>query len=508
MDLLGLPRDQCKGEALGHMPWEHQPHHLIALRQLDLDGGLAQRLALVHHGGPLGIRLEGDGDQGRLRIRLHRGGGPLGGGADALAGAEQPLGLWRRAEGRIVEAYGGRRRGARHHGAGLSLAPLPPHQPAEEQQPRRAEGQPEAPPTPGRGDHVYGGRLPWGLGHHPRGAPGGGGLGLVGGEDAEVAAHDPEGGTHLPGGLEPGVGIFLQGLADQGLQRLRQGEIATDVSEARRGLGEVLAEQIVVRFALEGQPPGEHAVEHHPEGVEIGPGVHLAQGHLLWGHVVGGAADLPLLGDLIPDGVGGGLLGAVLGVLRDVLGDAEVEDLHVVFVLVALDEEQVARLEISVHHPLLVSGLQGLEHLLGDVDRPGHREVARLLEQPVERAPDQHLHDQIELAVWGLPVVMHDGGVGVADVGGDPGPTGEAPRRRGVRRRQHLDGHGALCRLLPRLPDGAVHAPNPDEGFEDVSISEGVIRKIDHQPAPVVGAPIHGLVEPGVAPRADPCGGL
>ena len=49
---------------------------------------------------------------------------------------------------------------------------------------------------------------------------------------------------------------------------------------------------------LEGQPPDEHPIQHHPHGVQVGAGVDAPHRVLLGRHVVRRAAELPLVGDL------------------------------------------------------------------------------------------------------------------------------------------------------------------------------------------------------------------
>ncbi len=117
--------------------------------------------------------------------------------------------------------------------------------------------------------------------------------------------------------------------------------------------------------ALERLAPDQSLVEDHPEGVEVGEGRRRVAAQLLGGEVGGGADEL----------AGAGEVGAHL----EALGDAEVGDLG----RPLAREQDVARLHVAVHHPHVVGGVEGAQHLaaegpgLGLASAPGRWRCGR-----------------------------------------------------------------------------------------------------------------------------------
>jgi hypothetical protein len=144
---------------------------------------------------------------------------------------------------------------------------------------------------------------------------------------------------------------------------------------------------------------------------------------------------------------------------RDQLGDPEVEQLHEVGVVLALDQEDVARLQVAVDHPALVRRRQRPAHLGDDRPRPRPRHRPLAPEQLLQVLPAQPLHHVEALARVAHADVEALDHVLVLDAGGHPRLATEAfdQRRPGDRLGpQDLDRH-----LAPDLEVLArVHRPH------------------------------------------------
>ena len=75
-----------------------------------------------------------------------------------------------------------------------------------------------------------------------------------------------------------------------------------------------------------------------------------------------------------------------------VVDETEVEHLDEVVVIVLLEQEDVARLDVAVDDAERVSFAQRASHLLGDVDGPIRRQTPALLELFGERSAVEVLH--------------------------------------------------------------------------------------------------------------------
>ena len=120
-------------------------------------------------------------------------------------------------------------------------------------------------------------------------------------------------------------------------------------AEARRLVVRQLVDEGVVVGLVEGRAAGEQLVKRQPEAVHVAARVRPAPEPLRC-HVAQGADQVP----------GAGQVGAVAG-----LGQAEVGDPDVALRV----EQEVARLDVTVQHPLAVGVLQRLRDLHAD---PGH----------------------------------------------------------------------------------------------------------------------------------------
>src|SRR5690606_2575104 len=161
----------------------------------------------------------------------------------------------------------------------------------------------------------------------------------------------------------------------------------------------------------------------------------------------------------------------------DGLGDAEVGDLH----LAGGGDEDVARLDVTVHHTGGVRGLERAAGLLEHVEALVDRQLAQPGQHRVQRLALHQFHHQIgglaRARVVGLAVVVDARDAGVVQLGrglglgAEPLPEGRVGGEFGL---EDLDRHPAVQSCVPRFPDlphaaaggqavpsGAVGAPPP-----------------------------------------------
>ena len=206
--------------------------------------------------------------------------------------------------------------------------------------------------------------------------------------------------------------------------------------QRRRRVGHLFHGDVDGRVAGERQVAAEHLVQHDPHRVDVRLGADRQAAGLLRREVLGGADDRPHLGHL-------------LGVGRP--GDAEVGHLEPALV----GQDHVVRLDVAVHHPLAVGGVERGQRLGGVVDRLGLGQRGAAGDLLLERRPVQVLHRDVRRA-HGLAAVVDRDDVGMPQAGGrgrlTPEPLDEA-RVAGVAVGQDLDRH-----LAPeRLVGGEVH---------------------------------------------------
>ena len=162
--------------------------------------------------------------------------------------------------------------------------------------------------------------------------------------------------------------------------------------------------------------PGEHLVQQHADGVEIGARVDLALGAQLLGrHVQRRAHDRAFFGEPLLDVV------ALLAHTRD----AEVEELDRVAVPVARADIDVLGLEIAMDDAARVRRFEAAQHGARDEARARRRQLS-LLELVGERVAREQLHDEIELPLGGTAEVGHADDVLVLDEAGGARLDGEA----------------------------------------------------------------------------------
>jgi len=225
----------------------------------------------------------------------------------------------------------------------------------------------------------------------------------------------------------------------------------------RRRLGRLGG--VPVEHRHEGRPgerqrAGDQLVEHHAEAVEVGPLVHLVAQRLLRRHVVGRAqkragASQPRLA-------------------HHQLGDAEVEQLHLVAAARQRDQEDVGRLQVAVNDPGRVRRAEPGRDLKDQIDRRRLRERSSL-DARVQRLPLQPLHRQVDRAVRRDAEVLDVDDVAVTDGAGSARLAAQPLDRVGIAGQlaaQELDRHPlAGVEVLgledvagPALADGAQQA--------------------------------------------------
>ena len=153
------------------------------------------------------------------------------------------------------------------------------------------------------------------------------------------------------------------------------------------------------------------------------------------------------------------------------LGDAEVEDLGDLLVVVFVtDEEHVLRLEIAVGDAELVSLAETATDLDEDLGRLVEREAPHALDALVERLSLEQLHDDVRAEVVGGAVVVDLDGVLAAQGGRGTRLVVEALARLhalGVARVDELDGDARAQARMLRFPHRA-HAALADLAHEPV----------------------------------------
>src|ERR1700694_3012102 len=116
-------------------------------------------------------------------------------------------------------------------------------------------------------------------------------------------------------------------------------------------------------LGLEDELAGDHKIGNAAQRINVGASIdRLAERHL-WRHVRG-RTERHLTRSRSER--------SLYASARDLLDQAEIEDLHKVVAKSDLSQVDVCRLDVPVHEPQSVRLLQGIAHLSKDVDHATH----------------------------------------------------------------------------------------------------------------------------------------
>src|SRR6516225_1677443 len=169
-------------------------------------------------------------------------------------------------------------------------------------------------------------------------------------------------------GARPLVGLLVQAAAHHVLDGRRDQAAQAELRERRRRHLLVALHQLLHVVAAERQPARQHLVQHHADAVQVGAGVDLLAAHLLGADVLGRPR-------------GGRRRVVDQLVRRDVqhrrdLRQAEVHQLERLVGRAAVDDHQVARLDVAVDDAAVVRGLEHVAQLAQKPAGPLRREAA------------------------------------------------------------------------------------------------------------------------------------
>ena len=145
----------------------------------------------------------------------------------------------------------------------------------------------------------------------------------------------------------------------------------------------------------------EHLVQHAAHTVNIAPTIHVrAACRLLWTHILHGANGDAGLSELFAPGC------------ADRPRDPEVRDDRV-----ALFEQDVLRLDVTVHHVVLVGGPEGIRDFSGDLQGVLDGKLFLAI-QPIAEGFALHIRHDIEEESIRLPRVEQREDVRMVEIGG------------------------------------------------------------------------------------------
>ena len=253
----------------------------------------------------------------------------------------------------------------------------------------------------------------------------------------------------LGGVAEPLVGILPQAFVDNAIDRLAQRR--DERPQMGRRFGHVLVNQPgdIPRFKR--GAARQHVEQGGPQGIDVGPHIDPPRPRALLGSEVQGRPHQ----------------GARLGhrqrfALDHLSGQAKVGELHPRKlgyrpVGVGIADQDVARLQIAVHHPLPVRLQQRAGHIGPHRHRLALGQPTPLFQHAPQVAAIHKLHRevmQVPLAIH----LQHIRNVRIAHLGQQPDLAMEPPGHQlvpGSIRSQHLQGHDPTIHRIFRLPHRA-----------------------------------------------------
>ena len=162
---------------------------------------------------------------------------------------------------------------------------------------------------------------------------------------------------HLGSREEAGARIAFDGASHDAFEL--HGDLGAERANRRQLPGEDRDEDGSCIRTVEGARPGEHLVEDDADGIEVDAQVEVAEARGLLGrHVLGRTHHGADARERV----------VVDAVARLAAAHAEVEELHERKAALAMHDEDVLRLHVSVDDPERVSGLEAREHLHGELD--------------------------------------------------------------------------------------------------------------------------------------------
>src|SRR5271166_5565283 len=220
----------------------------------------------------------------------------------------------------------------------------------------------------------------------------------------------------------------------------------------------MLHHQRIQRVALKRRLPRYHLIEHDAQRINVSAAVNLAAllPHKLFrGHVERRAYQHA--------GHRHARLAIATGGFAQ-LRDSEVEHFGDFLTLLVDGENDVARLDVPVHHAQLVSDSQCPRCLRHNTKRPRHRESSLFQQNLADVLALYYFHHDEGAAVLGVVEVVHSDRIRMAELAGDDGFGLEALQEIGISGNafvDHLDRAHLVERQVPAAIDHA-HAANAD----------------------------------------------
>jgi hypothetical protein len=193
------------------------------------------------------------------------------------------------------------------------------------------------------------------------------------------------------GVLEAEIAVLLQSAQHHPIDGGRDVQVAPPLAGRLGRIGEVTADDAHRRVGVERDVARHQLVKDHRRRIQVGAAVQPLGARLLRRHVLGRAAHQALHGQHRRS--------IVLFLGQRCLRDAEVAHLDEVFFAAALDEHDVARLEIAVDDPLRVRLVQRVQDLRHDPCHAPQRQRKIVADHLREVAPREQLHRDVQRAV-------------------------------------------------------------------------------------------------------------